>query len=169
MVVMWWFIIKMAEEKIYTVPLRKEWLKVPIYRRGKKSIAAIKKFFNQHLKKEIKIGPYLNEFIWEKGNRHPPGKVKVRVEEEKDKTIVELINAPKAEKKEEKKTKTKKVEEVKGDKETKKIIEEKKEETKKAIENVPEDLLEKTSPREEGIIPKGKDASQKKEKVIPKN
>ena len=92
---------KMAEEKIYTIPLRKEWLKVPIYKRSRKSITATKQFLLRHLKKEVKLGPYLNEYIWKQGNRHPPARVKVRIDEEKDKLIAELINAPRKEAKKE--------------------------------------------------------------------
>ena len=66
-------------------------LKVPIYKRSRKAITATKQFLLRHLKKEVNIGPYLNQYIWQQGNRHPPARVKVRIEEEKEKLTAELI------------------------------------------------------------------------------
>ncbi|MBI2106216.1 60S ribosomal protein L31 [Candidatus Woesearchaeota archaeon] len=170
----------MAEEKIYTIPLRREWQKVPIYKRSAKAVRAAKQFLKQHLKEEVKLGPYLNEFIWGKGNRHPPPRVKVRVEEEDKKLIAELINAPRKEKKKDEDTikikkpeflkkKDEKIKVEKGDKKEEKIIEEKKELDKKAIENIPEDKSLEKEEKEIIKSPSVKTASQKKEKVIPKN
>lgn len=168
----------MAEEKIYTIPLRREWLKVPIYKRSRKSITATKQFLLRHLKKEVKIGPYLNEYIWKQGNRHPPARVKVRIEEEKDKIIAELINAPRKEIKKEdtikikkpgflKKKEEKEIEITKEDKEKEKIVEEKKEIDKKSIEKVPEDKLREREERERIKIVDDIPKSRKKEGVIP--
>jgi len=62
----------MADEKIFTIPLRKEFSKKPIYRRAKKAVTCVKEFITQHLKtKDVRIGPHLNEKIWERGRRHP--------------------------------------------------------------------------------------------------
>lgn len=69
----------MAEEKTFTIPLRKEFSKKPIYRRAKKAVTAVKEYAMQHLKvKIVKIGPQLNTKIWERGRRHPPAKIKVK-------------------------------------------------------------------------------------------
>lgn len=171
----------MAEEKIYTIPLRKEWLKVPIYKRSRKSITAIKQFLLRHLKKEVKIGPYLNEYIWKQGNRHPPARVKIRIEEEDKKLIAELINAPRKEiKKEEKedlikikkpgflkKKEEKEMEIVKEDEKKEKIAEEKKEIDKRAIEKVPEDKLREKEEKERVKIVDDIPKSRKKEGIIP--
>ena len=164
----------MAEEKIYTIPLRKEWLKVPIYRRSRKAVTATKQFLLRHLKKEVNIGPYLNAYIWKQGNRHPPGKVKIRIEEEKEKLTAELINAPRKEIKREEKGDTirikkpeflKKKDEVENEKE--KIAEEKKEIDKKAIEKVPVDRLLEKEEKEIRKIADVKKKSPKKENIIP--
>jgi large subunit ribosomal protein L31e len=158
----------MADEKIYTIPLRREWLKVPIYKRSRKAITATKQFLLKHLKKEVKLGPYLNEFIWDKGNRHPPGKVKVRVEEEGERTIAELITAPKKEvKKEEKKDSIsiKKPKFLQKDKKEEKA-EEKESIDKKAIEKVPVDKAKESEEKKEVKPADVKEASPKKEKVI---
>jgi len=171
----------MAEEKIYTIPLRKEWQKVPIYKRSRKAITATKQFLLRHLKKEVNIGPYLNQYIWQQGNRHPPARVKVRIEEEKEKLTAELINAPRKEiKKEEKedtikikkpgflkKKEEKELEVVKDERGKEKIAEEKKEIDKKAIEKVPEDKLREKEEKEIARIADVKKKSLKKENIIP--
>lgn len=149
----------MAEERIYTIPLRKEWRKVPIYKRSGKAITAIKQFLKKHLKKEVRIGAYLNEFVWERGNRHPPGKVKIRIDEGKDSLTAELINAPKVIEKEEKK-KEKKTE-VKEEKTKEQELD------KKAIEKVPIDRLKEKEEKKEVKIVDKKKKSAKEEKIIP--
>mgnify|MGYP001583400278 FL=1 len=73
-------------ERIYIIPLRKEWLKAPIYGRTKKAVKATKEFLMKHMKvKNVKIGRHLNMKLFEKGYRHPPHKVEVSVELIKDK------------------------------------------------------------------------------------
>ncbi len=164
----------MAEEKIYTIPLRKEWLKVPIYKRSRKAITATKQFLFRHLKKEVSVGPYLNEYIWKQGNRHPPGKVKIRIEEEKEKLTAELINAPRKEIKKEEKEDTIKIKKPeflkkKEDKESEKekIVEEKKDIDRKAIEKVPVDRLLEKEEKEIRSVVDAKKMSPKKENIIP--
>lgn len=168
----------MAEEKIYTIPLRKEWLKVPIYKRSRKAITATKQFLLRHLKKEVNIGPYLNQYIWKQGRRHPPARVKIRIEEEKERLTAELINAPRKEIKKEdtikikkpgflKKKEEKEVEVVKEESEKEKIAEEKKEIDKKAIQKVPEDKLREKEEKEIARIADVKKKSPKKENIIP--
>ena len=170
----------MAEEKIYTIPLRREWLKVPIYKRSRKAITATKQFLLRHLKKEVKIGPYLNEYIWKQGNRHPPARIKVRIEEEDKILTAELINAPRKEVKKEKeetitikkpgflkKKEEKEIEIAKEDKEKEKILEEKEEIDKKAIEKVPVDKLKEREEKEVKKFAEVKKKSPKKEGIIP--
>lgn len=118
----------MAEEKIlertYNVPLRKEFLKVPKYKRAKKAVKALKQFLVKHMKSDdVKIGKYLNDEIWKHGIKNPPHHVKLNAVKDKEGAVTaELVGAP-VEKKEEdeKKEETKKVEE-------KPKVEEKKEE-----------------------------------------
>jgi len=116
----------MVEEKIYTVPLRREFLKVAKYNRSKKAMKALKEFLLKHLKEKVKIGKYLNENII-KRRKNPPGKIKIRIEGEKGNYKAELINAPREKKKEEKKGKVEKLKDkIVGKKEEPKIVEEKK-------------------------------------------
>ena len=95
-------------ERNYIIPLKKEMLKVPTYRRAKKAINTIRSFLKKHMKVEdIRLGNYLNEEVHSRGRKHPPSKVSIRVTkfEEKDKVYVKAdsINAPKEEIKVEKK------------------------------------------------------------------
>ena len=99
-------------ERTYNVPLRKEWLKVPKYKRAKKAVKALKQFLARHMKTEIssvKIGKFANLKIWERGIRNPPHHIKVNVTKDDDgKVMAELVGAPletpKAETKPKKKT-----------------------------------------------------------------
>ena len=51
---------KIVLERVYNVPLRKEFLKAPRYKRAKKAVTALKQFLVRHMKSDkIKIG---NEF-----------------------------------------------------------------------------------------------------------
>ena len=138
----------MAEEKIlertYNVPLRKEFLKVPKYKRAKKAVKALKQFLVKHMKSDdVKIGRYLNDEIWKHGIKNPPHHVKLNAVKDKEGLVTaELVGAP-AEKKEEdeKKEETKKVEE-------KPKVEEKKEE--KPTKSVKaEDKKPKEKPKKE--------------------
>ena len=86
----------MAEDLIYNVPLRREWLKVPRYRRTKKAVRALREFISKHTKVEdVRIGKYLNLRLWEHGRKNPPHKITVKVTKEKDFVRVELPDAPK--------------------------------------------------------------------------
>ncbi len=110
------------EEKIFIIPLRKEFSKKPIYRRAKKAVTAVKEYALKHLKvNEVRIGNNLNMHLWSQGNRNPPPKVKVKAivkdgigyvelpkfefglpkEEEKPKTVAEKLLSKKDEEKKE--------------------------------------------------------------------
>lgn len=83
-------------EREYIIPLRNKWKKVPRYKRANKAIKAIKEFLVRHMKirdrdlDKIKLDKYLNEFIWTRGIRKPPIKVKVRAIKEGDIVRAEL-------------------------------------------------------------------------------
>ncbi|MBN1544290.1 60S ribosomal protein L31 [Candidatus Woesearchaeota archaeon] len=81
-------------ERTYTIPLRKEYMKAPMYRRAKKAVNAVRTFMKKHMKCEtILIGPKLNLKIWEHGIKNPPHRVKVTaVKDDKEDTArVELF------------------------------------------------------------------------------
>jgi len=131
----------MADEKLYTIPLRREWLKVPTWRRAKRAAGTVRTYLLKHTKtKDVKLGRWLNENLWAKGAKNPPSKVTVKVTKDKDIARAELAELPayakrvsEAAQKEMKKkddTKAKAVETRKKEDEYRK----KKEEEKKAIE-----------------------------------
>ncbi len=74
---------KIELERTYVVPLRKGFLKVPRYKRGKKAIKVLKEFLAKNMKVEdrdlnkVKIDIYLNNEIWFRGIKKPLHKVKV--------------------------------------------------------------------------------------------
>src|SRR3989338_11580624 len=87
---------KIMLEREYIIPLRREWLKVPRYKRASKAIKAIKQFLARHMKVEdrdvrkVKLDKFLNEEIWFRGIKKPPAKIKVKVRKYSDRVEVEL-------------------------------------------------------------------------------
>ena len=80
-------------ERIYNIPLRKEFQKAPNYKKAPKAMIALKEFLKKHMKSEnIIIGKHLNDEIWKNGPRNPPPKVTVKVLKEEDKVKVELVD-----------------------------------------------------------------------------
>ena len=147
----------MAESRKYIIPLRREFLKVPRYKRTTKAVKAVRNFVQKHMKvEEVKIGKYLNDLLWARGAKNPPHKVEVNVEklEEKDKGLyakVELTSAPKEEK-------------VSGKK--KKIAEKLKEKLLRAEKKEEPEEKKEEAPKEEVV--EEKKALQKEQKVEKK-
>ncbi len=88
-------------ERTYNVPLRKEWLKTPAYKRAKKAVTALREFIQKNMKtKDVLIGDKLNKEIWKDGIKNPPHHVKVvAVKDEKGICKVELFGHKYVEKK----------------------------------------------------------------------
>jgi len=143
-------------EREYIIPLRKEWAKVPRYKRANKAIKAIKEFLVRHMKirdrdlKKIKINSYLNEEIWFRGIKKPPIKIKVKAIKEGEIVKADLVNYPE-------KLKFKKLREEKRESKAKEIVEGKK--------KSPEKIKEQAEKTEEKIEEK-KEAEEKKAAVI---
>jgi len=139
-------------ERVYNVPLRRQWKKAPLYRRAKKAVKTLKEFLAKHMKtdlEKVKIGKYANLKIWERGIRNPPHHIKVVAKKDEEGNVfAELEGAPAEEKKEEKKPKKKekktKPEEKKEEKKPETKSEEKKPEEKPA-----ETPKEESKPAEE--------------------
>ena len=69
-----------AIERTYNVPLRKEYRKVPRWRRTKKAVDALREFLVKHMKSEdVKLSKELNEHVWKHGIKNPPHHVKINV------------------------------------------------------------------------------------------
>jgi large subunit ribosomal protein L31e len=144
------------KEKIYVINLRKNLISTPRYKKTNKAINEIKRFLVRHLKiydkdyERIKIDPFLNEYLWKRGAKKPPLKIKVRVIEEGNLMKVQLVDLPrdllfkeqkleKIESKEKEKIKTKEEQEVK-----KEEITLEKEEKKEEMEEKKASVIEST-------------------------
>lgn len=78
-------------ERVYTIPLRAGFIKVPKYYRAKRAINQIRKFIEKHMKTDdVRIGNVLNEEVWSRGIKNPPGKVTVKAIKQGDYVTVEL-------------------------------------------------------------------------------
>lgn len=97
-------------ERTYNIPLRHEYMKVANYRRTEKASRALREFLVKHMKsEEVKIGKFLNDFIWMHGMKNPPHHVKVNAVKVPEGIVyVELFGKPLKIGKEEKKAVEKK-------------------------------------------------------------
>jgi large subunit ribosomal protein L31e len=126
-------------ERIYTINLGKVLLS-PNNHRAKRAINMIREFASKHMKSEtVKIEEEISHLVWERGIRHPPRKIRVKLTKDEDGNII--VSKYQEEKKIEEKPKEKK--------EEKKAVEEKpklKKEEKKVVEEKPkEKKVEKKS------------------------
>jgi large subunit ribosomal protein L31e len=136
-----------ALERIYTINLGKVLLS-PNNKRAKRAINMIRQFASKHMKSEsVKIEEEISHLVWERGIRHPPRKIRVKLTKDEDDNII--VSKYQEEKKIEEKTKKeeKKVEEKKlEDKPKEKKTEEK---TKKEEKKVEEKSKKKTETKSE--------------------
>ncbi len=122
-------------EREYVIPLREKCRVVPRYKKTNKAVKTVKEFLARHMKiysrnlKNIKLDKYLNEFLWARGIRKPPIKVKVKAVKEGDIVNAELAEMPE-------KLKFKKLREEKREQKAKEIIEKKKSMMEKAKESM---------------------------------
>jgi large subunit ribosomal protein L31e len=71
-------------ERQYTISLR-VMLGVPRWRRAARAIRFVRAFIIRHMKaEEVKIDPRVSEYIWSRGAKKPPRKVKVKAVKYKD-------------------------------------------------------------------------------------
>lgn len=80
-------------ERIYIIPLRKQVIKAPEYRRAKKAVNTLREFLLKHMKVDdnhLRIDNSINKFLWSKGIKNPPMKVKVKVTKD-DKGIATAV------------------------------------------------------------------------------
>ena len=154
---------KVVLERSYNIPLRKEFQKAARNAKTKKAVSAVRIFVTKHMKaKEVKIGRYLNLELWKHGIRNPPHHINVNcIKDEEGLVKVELVGAPKEEKKEEPKKKIVKKEEKKPEEKKEEAKEEKKE---KAKEVEKEELKELKKEKPKVHAPK----QIQKETMIPK-
>ena len=131
----------MAEEKILTVPLRRDFINVPKNRRANRAVDSLRTFLSVHnkvSKEKVKISRSINEFLWRRGAQKPPSRIKVLVSFDGEflkASLPEEKQKPKETKPEKKKEKPELAKEVKEkEAKSKKEVAEKKTEAKKPEE-----------------------------------
>ncbi|WP_424016915.1 50S ribosomal protein L31e [Halorientalis pallida] len=85
------------EERVITVPLR-DVNKEPKHERAGKAMTLIREHLAQHFSVEgdaVRLDPSINEEIWERGQKKPPSKLRVRAArfEEEGEAVVEAETA----------------------------------------------------------------------------
>jgi len=133
-------------ERIYTINLGKVLLS-PNNQRAKRAINMIREFASRHMKSEnVKIEEDVNHLVWERGIRHPPRKIRVKITKDDDGNIIvsEYQEEKKVEEKPKEKKEEKKVEEKPKEKKEEKKVEEKPKEKKeeKKVEEKPKEKKE---------------------------
>ncbi len=69
-----------GEEKIYSIPLRTDWIKEPRGNRTARAVNTVKAFLMKHTKTEtVKLSEGLNNELWKGGLKKPPGSLKLKV------------------------------------------------------------------------------------------
>ena len=87
---------KSVLERVYNVPLRKEFLKVANWRKTEKAVKALREFVVKHMKSDnVVLGRYVNKELWKHGIKNPPHHIKISAKkDDKGKVIVELAELP---------------------------------------------------------------------------
>ena len=79
---------EIQEERFYVVPLAKKGFeRAARWKASKKAVKVLEKFLIRHMKPEgddVYISQDLNERIWERGIKHPPRKIRIRVTKSTD-------------------------------------------------------------------------------------
>ncbi|MCX6751086.1 MAG: 50S ribosomal protein L31e, partial [Candidatus Pacearchaeota archaeon] len=149
-------------EREYIIPLREKSRSVPRYKKTPKAVKTIKEFLARHMKVEnrdlnkIKISKDLNQFLWAKGIRKHPHKIKVKAIKKGENVIVELVDYPNN-------LKFKKLREEKIGKEALETLDKKKTVMQKMKENMQKPAEEKIEDKD-----KDKDGLDDKEEAIEK-
>ncbi len=158
-----------ALERTYTIPLSRELLKVPYYRKAKKAGRVVRAFIEKHMKStNVKIGRHLNMKLWENGIKNPPKNIKVTVSKDASGIVkAELFGAVE-------KTKESKIKPKAGEKKADAIAptleakaEEKEVKAEKAAETEQEDIkeLKKELPKQHHHDPRVQQKEHKQQDV----
>ncbi len=142
-------------ERVYTIPLRREYLKAPRHKRAQRAMSALRAFLQRHMKSEtILLDQLVNEYVWQHGMKNPPHHIRVKAVKNDDGTVHVTLEeetlkgkpVKKAMKKEEKKSAKK----TREKKETEKEPKEEKKKEKKESENMKkqEEKRERKTPAE---------------------
>ena len=81
----------MAEEKIFTVPLRDVFDKARTHRAHNAS-KVVRQFLVRHMKSQkIKIGGSINKSLWARGMQKPPRRIRIHAIKEEDTVYSEIL------------------------------------------------------------------------------
>ena len=168
---------KIVLERVYNVPLRREFNKVQNWRRTEKAVKALKQFVAKHMKSDnVVLTKYANKELWKHGIKNPPHHIKISAKkDDKGRVVVELAELPakarreiegqEKARKEAKKEEAKKEDVKKAGKEEKVVEaefkEEKKEKEEKAKEIEKEEIRELKKEHPKGHHPHGHIAQPK--------
>lgn len=171
---------KIILERTYTIPLRKEFLKVPIYKRSKKAVKAIREFLAKHMKvpkqdmDKIKLDQWINRAVWLRGIKKPVYKITVKAtKDNKGNVKAELVSLPPKYRDEEakllkKKAKSDAREKAEEEKRKKELEKKKAEEEKKKAEEKAKEEEEKKKEGGEKTEEKEEQEKKEKEKILHK-
>lgn len=77
------------EERIYTIPLSRAWSS---HRRSPYAMRLIKSFIRRHMKVEdIIISGEVNEYLWSKGIKSPPRRIRIKAIRDNDIVTIYLV------------------------------------------------------------------------------
>ncbi len=98
---------KIVLERSYNVPLRKEFMKAPRYKRAKKAVKALKEFIARHMKAEdsskVLVSVSVNNQLWSRGIKNPMHHILVKAVKYDDGIVEVLLPGSAAESKTSKK------------------------------------------------------------------
>lgn len=146
-------------ERLYTIPLRGEWLKVPRIQRAGVAATAVRAFLSRHMKAgSVRISGRLNEQLWASGPKRPPAAIRVKARMDGEGAVTAMLPDEVIEKAEEKGKMDRLKERLAGRREGEEKPEEKGKEAPAEGEKSPEE-----KPAKEGEKPAG---APKEKKMI---
>jgi len=152
---------KEKQSRVYTINLSKVWLS-PRIRRTKRAINMIREFAQHHMKSEdVKIDQNLNMIMWKRGIRHPPRRIRVKMEKDEDDVVT--VSLYSEEIKEEEKPKVKTAVSVPTTEIVTEEIKEKKETTSPKSQKAETKVVEEVEKKEKSakIVEEPKDGKRK--------
>jgi large subunit ribosomal protein L31e len=88
-------------EQEYVIPLRGKYRHVARYKKTPKAVKSVKEFIARHMRiydkdmNKIKLDKYVNEYLWARGIKNPPHKIKVLAKKDSEGIVsVELVELP---------------------------------------------------------------------------
>jgi large subunit ribosomal protein L31e len=154
-------------EREYTIPLRGKFKHVARYKKTPRAVKEVKKHLARHMRiydrdlDKIRLSKFVNEFIWARGIKNPPHKIKVKAKRQGEIVRVELVDMPD-------KLKFKKAREDKIESDAKAKLESKKtmmEKAKETMQNRGQEAPKEGEDKDKDGVEDKKEIAEKKESV----